>query len=899
MKANFKISFCFFTLLLAGFTNAQTLLQDLPDLKDGSASFLQSTYDRKGLNDDHITPLYHNYYDIIPQGKVNNPSGTASNRKEYVLCHVKGPAVLERFWMITFPIYFDARLRFYFDGETVPRLSKTFNELFFTSSAPFVAPLVQNFYASSGGFWSYIPMPVAKDLIVTIDTAAVFSQFGIRQLPADTTLQSWTFSQSNAFLVNEFNKAGNYLKDNIAQTLSDSVMINLLPGQTQQLPSISGKKTIEALKMQIPQLDYSYAAFVHDKGNFHKGTSKFTLKVNGNADTVLLIKRSNKSYHLDFNFSGLYEQASLKIDNQAAGTWKNQGYRSYRFWENDTIRLPKNLYQGKSAITLQCQYNSGEPWNEFYYWLSSDGVLTDSLDVGDSASESAHAYSVSNVQFNLYSELNNRYDAPAALKHRNRQILDSLYIRIYFDDDQSPSIDAPVGLFFGTGVNDAAYMQSLPCGNRDGEFYNFFSMPFQRSARIELENKSQLNLSGIILKTTTAPNSYTGKACYLKSFHNRGTKGYSDPSDYLVADFNGKGRYVGTVIEADQDNDTAFCWLEGDERIYVDDSRTPVFYGTGTEDYFNSTFYFYLDEYSLPQNGMTNSDQHYHRSMYRFHLSDPINFDRHLHFGIEHGDYNNKLGNYQSLAFAYLTDADLFLSDSLDPGNNLSELQHQYQAGNNKVLIQKSSAFEGEKYQQQLQQDGYGIADSVSFRVQVHPQNKGVRLLRTFDYSIINQEAEVWVNDTLAGTWLNAGANTISQLREDYFAIPQKYTAGRSSLKIRLVNKNPSSRWTEFYYKVYSLVDSSVLTAVTEKQPGNSVRIFPTLCRDYVFAESAQDITSFFVLSAEGKILRIIRNPAFNNSLRIDLIGLPAAVYLIVPQAGAQLLPPQKVVKLP
>ena len=75
-------------------------------------------------------------------------------------------------------------------------------------------------------------------------------------------------------------------------------------------------------------------------------------------------------------------------------------------------------------------------------------------------------------------------------------------------------------------------------------------------------------------------------------------KDYSDNTDYVVANIEGKGKYVGTMIEAGQVNDTFFCWLEGDEHIYVDDAKTPAFIGTGTEDYFNSTFYFILDEYN-------------------------------------------------------------------------------------------------------------------------------------------------------------------------------------------------------------------------------------------------------------------------------------------------------------
>ncbi len=862
--------------------NAQTLLQDLPVLNNKSISFLQSTYDRTGLNDDRISPEFKNYYDVIPQGKVNNPNGTATGKKEYVICQVQGPAILERMWMITFPLNFDARIRFYFDGETTPRVNKTFNELFLQQSTPFVKPLVQNLYESSGGFWSYIQMPVAQSLIVTIDTAALFGQFGVRQLPRDTVVQSWTSAQNNAYLINEFNKSGTYPKNNLAQMLGDSSVFAVPPRQTVQVFSKSGNKVVEGILLQLPQLNYSYADFIKDKGNFHKGTSKFTMQINGNADSVLLIKRSNKCYHLDFNFRSLAENALIKIDNQNAGTWRNTGYRTYRYWKNDTFRIPKALYQGKNQITIQAQYSSGEPWNESYYWISCNNRITDSLDVANTLSETAHSYSVNNVQINLYSEINNRYDAPPSIKQQNRQLLDSVYVKIYFDNEGTPSINAPVGLFFATGVNDATYMKSIPCGNVNGWFYNYLSMPFWQNIKIELENKSAISVSSATLKVLTAANPYDkNKSGYLKTVLRKDTKGFSDNSDYLVADIRGSGKYIGTVIEADQNNDTAFCWLEGDERIYVDDARTPVFYGTGTEDYFNSTFYFFFDEYSLAQNGTTNSDDFYHKSMYRFHLTDPIYFEQRLRFQLEHGDFNNKLGNYQSLAFFYLQPGSCVLTDSIDVGKSTSELLHQYVTSGAKVLISKNAAFEGEQSQNILPQDGYAIPDSSVFNVRIRPDNKGVRLLRTFDYSIRNQRAKVYVDDSLVGEWLNAGFNNTSSFREEYFDIPQRFTNDKSSLKIKMVNLN-TTNWTELFYKVYTVVDSSVLSAVKEHIVPASCVVFPSITNGSITIQNQfQQSLLVRILDGNGTFVRELSSVHSGAAVSVNLSEYPAGIYFI------------------
>jgi hypothetical protein len=882
METARKLFLLYFFFRMTGLMNAQTLLQDLPVLNDPSTTFLQSTYDRAGLNDDHISPVFPYYYDVIPQGKVNNPNGTATSRKEYVICHVAGPAVVERFWMVPVPVYFNARFRFYFDGESTPRINKTFNDFFFIQTAPFVKPLVQNLYESSGGFWSYIKLPVAKSLIVTIDTAAIFSQFNIRQLPKDSIVQSWTAAQNNSFLINEFNKSGQYPKNNLAQTVKDSAFAILLPGQTQQLFSKSGQYVIDAVKMTLP-LNYSHAVFVKDKGNFHKGTSQFTMNINGNANSVLLIKRSNKANHLIFDFNTLAENAVVKVDNQPAGTWQNRNYRTYRYWKDDTFIVPKILYQGKTKITLQFQYSGGEPWNEYYYKISCDGVITDSVDVDVSASETAHNYSVTALQSNLYEELSNRYETPADLKAGNKLVLDSIYIKIYFDGENTPSVDAPVGLFFATGVNDAVYMRSLPCGILSDEAYNYFSMPFWQNARIEIENKSHFTMPFVLLKVLTSPNTYAKQNTgYFKTMYNKAVKSASDPTDYLVGDFTGNGKYVGTVIEAFQNDDAVFCWLEGDDRVYIDDAQTPAYQGTGTEDYFNSTFYFYLDEYSQPLNGMTNSDEHYHKSMYRFHLPDYIGFTRHLRFQIEHGDYDNKFGNYQSLAFAYVQPSQSLLTDSIDVGKSNSEQLHQYTISGNKIFILKTSTFEGEKYTQSLTEDGYSIRDSVEFNVSIYPSNKGVRLLRRFDYSIKDQYSKVYVDDSLVGDWLNAGFNSVSQFREEFFVIPAKYTSNKSSLKIKLVNQQPNANWTDLFYKVYSIRDSTILSSFLPTRSHQGVRIFPTITNNKVHIEVLnENVTGFSVYSSSGEYIKHFERGKGQLQTEIDLAGLSAGTYYI------------------
>jgi len=267
--------------------------------------------------------------------------------------------------------------------------------------------------------------------------------------------------------------------------------------------------------------------------------------------------------------------------------------------------------------------------------------------------------------------------------------------------------------------------------------------------------------------------------------------------------------------------------------------------------------------------------------MYRFHLTDPIYFENNLRFQIEHGDYNNKLGNYQSLAFYYWRPSVLRLTDSLDVGNAASEIQHQYQTGSSKIFLQKTAAFEGEKYLQTAPHNGFAIADSVSWTATILPDNKGVRLLRTFDFSYKNQRAKVYVDDTLTGEWLNAGFNNAGFVRDDFFDIPERYTRGKSSLQIKLVNTTENGRWTELYYKVFTLADTAIATRLPVKTAAKNYTIYPTLTRDMVRIEmAAQQKWSWQLYDGEGRLLQQQEYPA-GAPAAIDLSGNTPGMYFV------------------
>ncbi|MEZ4879654.1 MAG: DUF2961 domain-containing protein [Chitinophagales bacterium] len=476
---------------------------------------------------------------------------------------------------------------------------------------------------------------------------------------------------------------------------------------------------------------------------------------------------------------------------------------------------------------------------------------------------------------------NARYRTPEPIKYNNKQILDSLYISIYYDGETSPSTTAPIGLFFGAGTNDASYMNALLFGNNNGTYYNYFTQPFWSSVKVEIENKSSIKIDSIntnILYTNSILDKKTNG--YLKAFVKQENKSATDSTDYNFLETNGKGKLIAIVIQGVQDTVEygPIAYLEGDERIYIDDAQTPFIYGTGTEDLFNCGFYFILDEVCMPLHGMSNSDEKYNRNMYRIFLNDAIYFRKNISANVEHGPVNDVQALYNSISFYYWQQDTLYqLTDNLDVGNTTSETAHQYTVYGNSNNINKSSYFEGINDKQLLQHDGRKIQDSVEFIVSINENNNGVRLLRTFDYSLKNQSANIYVDDAFVGTWLNAGANTIQQFKDDIFAIPARFTQNKTQIKIKVVAKN---NWTDLQYKVYTLQNSVVATPIKENKFSNiSIQLYPNPTKDILnIYSNNENIKQINIYQINGVQIKSISTN--NNQITIPVYELAKGMYI-------------------
>lgn len=225
-------------------------------------------------------------------------------------------------------------------------------------------------------------------------------------------------------------------------------------------------------------------------------------------------------------------------------------------------------------------------------------------------------------------------------------------LRIYWDGEKSPSVEAPIGDFFGSGFGPV-YLYSRFIGFTDeGIGYCFFPMPFSKSARVEVENglNEPLELRIALLREDINP-AELAKMGYFHAkwfwwFTRKGT-----PHQFVKAQ-NSRGHFVGAAMTMQSAAGLGF--LEGDELFNVDGER--VFNGTGTEDYFNSGWYFATGHVIAPLHGCVRKTDN-SIVAYRIHINDAVVWQREADLKIEHGGVNDTEGvEYSGIAWWYQTE---------------------------------------------------------------------------------------------------------------------------------------------------------------------------------------------------------------------------------------------------
>jgi hypothetical protein len=246
----------------------------------------------------------------------------------------------------------------------------------------------------------------------------------------------------------------------------------------------------------------------------------------------------------------------------------------------------------------------------------------------------------------------------------------STILRMYWDGEDEPSVETPLGDFFCCGWNTRCNVRSLAVAvNPAGGFNSYWEMPFRQGARITLENRAEEPVTiyyQVNYTLTTVPDD----AAYFHAQFRR-----SNPLPYLTEHVlldgvRGQGHYVGTYLAWGVNNNG--WWGEGEIKFFMDgDQQFPTICGTGTEDYFGGAwnFEFPTGEYGvftgpytgLPQvikpDGLYRSQQRF--GLYRWHIMDPVRFEQDLKVTIQAlgwrsgGRYLPEMDDISSTAFWY------------------------------------------------------------------------------------------------------------------------------------------------------------------------------------------------------------------------------------------------------
>lgn len=252
---------------------------------------------------------------------------------------------------------------------------------------------------------------------------------------------------------------------------------------------------------------------------------------------------------------------------------------------------------------------------------------------------------------------------------------------MYWDDEEEPSVESPLGDFFCCGFGRDCIVNSMPVVvNPARGFNSYFPMPFRKKARITIENQHEAELGAFFYQIDyTLYEELPENIAYFHAQWRR-EKITELRKDYTILDgVKGKGHYVGTYMALATLE--RYWWGEGELKIYLDgDEQYPTICGTGTEDYFGGSWSFASVEngvtvehtyntpfmgypyFSREDNTVFNqyhmNDKPTERGFYRWHIMDPVLFDEDIRvtiqqIGVCHKGLFERQDDVSSVAYWY------------------------------------------------------------------------------------------------------------------------------------------------------------------------------------------------------------------------------------------------------
>lgn len=220
-------------------------------------------------------------------------------------------------------------------------------------------------------------------------------------------------------------------------------------------------------------------------------------------------------------------------------------------------------------------------------------------------------------------------------------------LRICWDGREAPSVECPVGDFFCEGWQEFHQISTLAVCVNPGQGFNcYWSMPFRKHCRMTLENRGEEPLEVYYQVDYVLTQIEDDAAYFHAQFRRVNPLPYKEV--YTILDgVRGRGHYVGTYLA--WGSNSGGWWGEGEVKFYLDgDGEYPTICGTGTEDYFGGSHDFedqhsrdryvpfttpYGGFYEVRRDALYKSQMRF--GMYRFHIPDPIRFERELRVTVQ------------------------------------------------------------------------------------------------------------------------------------------------------------------------------------------------------------------------------------------------------------------------
>ncbi len=257
--------------------------------------------------------------------------------------------------------------------------------------------------------------------------------------------------------------------------------------------------------------------------------------------------------------------------------------------------------------------------------------------------------------------------------------LKEIVLRIYWDGNTKPSVETPVGDFFGLNLADYVIYESAYLACSPGKSLNcYFSMPYKLGARITVTNEGKQPVNSFYsnidyMNVDSVPNDamyfhaqYRQAAPAKPSTMDWKTNGDANKlknldgkDNYVFTETRGRGHLMGVTLGVWQNQE--FWFGEGDDMIFIDDESKPAITGTGLEDYFLGSW-----DWGGRDNARAFAHMQYGAQFiqsaertggrylcYRWHGDNPVTFNRYLKHTIEHGHANHRADNYYSCCYWY------------------------------------------------------------------------------------------------------------------------------------------------------------------------------------------------------------------------------------------------------